>query len=151
MTKTEQLANLFVASLRAIYLVETFCHWTTKGLGFYGNHLLFERLYKQAAEDADLAAEKFIGLFGENAMDYKTQCAHLGKLMTKYQDREMEKLELALAIEKDFVAFAKQAYDAFDKDDVLTLGLDDTIMTIASNREGAMYLLQQAIDEESNG
>ena len=46
MERIERLANLYTATLRAIYHVETFCHWTTKGLGFYGNHLLFERLYK---------------------------------------------------------------------------------------------------------
>ena len=150
MERVEKLANLYVATLRSIYLVLQFDHWTTKGLGFYGNHLLFERLYKQSAEDADLAAEKFIGIFGENAVDYKMQQELISKVLGKYADRAMEKLQQALAVEKDFVAFSKQVYDELDKDGSLTLGIDDMLMAIASNHEGSIYLLQQAIDNEGN-
>jgi DNA-binding ferritin-like protein len=144
------MANLYVATLRAIYLVLQFCHWETRGLGFYGNHLLFERLYKQSAEDADFAAEKFIGLFGEPAVDYKLQQEFISKLLIKYQDHQDDRLHLALTIEKDFIAFAKQCYDELDKDGTLSLGLDDMIMSQSSNHEGSIYLLKQAIDEETN-
>jgi DNA-binding ferritin-like protein len=148
MERVEKLANLYVASLRAIYLVETHCHWRVRGLGFFGTHLLFERLYKQSAEDSDAAAEKFIGLFGDNALDFKTQQEYITKLLIKYQDDAMEELQLALNIERDFVAFAKQTYDELDKADVLTLGLDDLIMSQSSNAEGRIYLLQQALERE---
>jgi DNA-binding ferritin-like protein len=145
-----KLTNLYVASLRAIYLIEQFAHWGTRGVSFYSDHLMFERLYQQAAKDADLAAEKFIGLFGEDAVDFKAQQEYLNKLLIKYEDHAMEKLRLALTIEKDFVGFSKQVYDTFDKDGTLSLGLDDMFCQIASNHEGSIYLLQQALDEENN-
>ena len=150
MERVEKLANLFIATLRAIYLVHQFSHWTTKGLGAYGSHLLFERLYKSAAEDSDLMAEHFIGIIGEDAMDFKSQQEYLSKILAKYQDHAMEKLQLGLAIERDFVSFAKQAYTELDKTDVLTLGLDNDIQQVSSNAEGRIYLLQQAIYEETN-
>ncbi len=150
MERIYKLANLYSASLRAIYLIHQFSHWTTKGLGFYGDHLLFERLYKSAADNADLAAEKFIGLFGEDAMDYALQQEYIAKMLTKYQDHAMEKLMLGLSVEKDFLAFSEQVYAEMEKEGSLSLGLDDMLMSIASDREGACYLLQQALDKQGN-
>ena len=154
MEKICNIANLYVATLRVIYLIHQHCHWVSKGLGFYGDHLLFERLYKSAQENADLAAEKFIGLFGEDGLDFNAQKDYMNKLLSKYSneaDTERKPADLALAIEKDFLAFSDQTYHIFDEEDVLTLGLDDMIMSIASKREEACYLLQQTLGSaESN-
>ena len=38
MNKIEELANLYVAHLRTIYLTHQNNHWLTKGANFYGNH-----------------------------------------------------------------------------------------------------------------
>lgn len=145
MEKVSEIANLYVATLRGLYLFHQHCHWTTAGLGFYGDHLLFERLYKSAQENADLAAEKFIGLFGKSGIDYSLQAKYLNKLLLKYSDIDHQKpAKLALAFEKDFLAFSDQTYQDFEKADVMTMGLDDMIMAIASKREEACYLLQQS-------
>jgi DNA-binding ferritin-like protein len=146
MDKVYQLANLYVATLRSIYLIHQHSHWKTKGTGFYGNHLLFERLYQSAQENADLAAEKFIGLFGENAVNYDLQNQFLHKLLSKYADFTCP-CELALGIEKDFLAFSKQVYDILETEKMMTLGLDDMIMAIASKREESCYLLQQTLEQ----
>jgi DNA-binding ferritin-like protein len=149
-----KMINMYVATLRAIYLVHQHCHWTTKGTNFYSNHLLFERLYKKAQEDADLAAEKFIGLFGEESVDYSLQAQFLSKLLSKYGNYNGEHLpELGLKIEKDFLAFSKQVYDSLVSGEVdnkvkETLGLDDMIMSIASSHEEACYLLSQTLDNQ---
>lgn len=141
------VANMYVATLRTLYLVEQNCHWLTKGLAFYGDHLLFERLYQSSAESADLAAEKFVGLFEEEGLDMGSQAAFIGKLLSKYQDEELH--ELALKLEQDFLAFSQQTYDFFEEEEMMTLGLDDMIMSIASKHEEACYLLKQALGEES--
>jgi DNA-binding ferritin-like protein len=148
MSKTDRLTNLYVASLRSIYLIEQQAHWRTKGLGFYGNHLLFERLYQAAAADADAAAERFIGLFGEDAVDAKAQAEFIGKVLAKYSDKE-EQLEIALAVEKDFISYGNQFYDELDKADLLSLGLEDMLPEINAHREAACYLLQQALDKSA--
>lgn len=146
--KVFKLANLYVATLRAIYLIHQHSHWTCKGNGFYGDHLLFARLYESAAEDADMAAEKFLGLFGENGLDYELQYELLAKILAKYADKDGNPAAMSLAIEKDFSALCRDAYDAFKTENVLTLGLDDMIMSIASKREESCYLLQQTIESE---
>lgn len=146
MEKVWVIANMYVASLRAIYLIHQQCHWVTNGGTFYSDHLLFERLYKSAQEHADLAAEKFIGLFGDEALDFSLQKEYLNKLLSKYGDYNGQRLaELALTIEKDFLAYSKQIYDMLKEQGKMTLGLDDMIMSIASGREEACYLLQQSL------
>jgi DNA-binding ferritin-like protein len=145
MEKVHQLANLYVATLRAIYLVEQHCHWTSKGDTFYGNHLLLERLYKNLVDESDQAAEKMIGLFGKKGVDYKEQCALIHKIVEKYADLAEDPIKQALAIEKDFLKLSDTLFNEFEKMGVLSIGLDDLIMAIASKHEEHTYLLGQVL------
>lgn len=146
MDKSKKIAALYIASLRAISFIQTQSHWTTKGDTFYGDHLLFERLYNSALENLDLAAEKFMGLLGPECLDYVLQADLLNKVLLKYKELEGKPLEMSLTIEKDFLKLSKQAYNFFEDEGQLTLGLDNTLQTIADKREEAVYLLQQTLD-----
>lgn len=145
MEKCYKVAALYVATLKSLALIHQHNHWTTKGEMFYGDHLLFERLYNDTLENLDLAAEKFIGVFGEECLSYDLQTELLNKVLLKYKNLEGSPVEMSLTAEKDFLKFSKDAYDCFEKEGKLTLGLDDMIMTIASKREEAVYLLQQTL------
>ena len=147
MDKCHKVAALYIATLKALALIHQHNHWTTKGSNFYGDHLLFERLYNSALEDLDLAAEKFLGLFGDDCLGYDMQVELLNKVMTKYNNLEGSALEMSLKVEKDFIKFSQDAYKCFEEEGHLTLGLDDMIMAIASQREESVYLLQQALQE----
>lgn len=143
MEKCNKLLALFIASLKAIYIIEQHSHWTTKGNDFYGDHLMFQRLYESAQADLDLAAEKFIGVFGAECLNYELQAELLNKVLMKYKDIE-NPIDRCLAVEKSFIQYSKQIYDYLDSEDKMTLGLDDAIMSIASKREESVYLLNQA-------
>jgi DNA-binding ferritin-like protein len=142
MGRIEELCGYYTAFLRCLYLQHQNAHWLTHGNDFYGNHLLFERIYKSAAENADLAAEKFIGLFGLDTIDPHSQAQMIGKILEKYSSDKI--LENSLAMEQKFLSFSEKFYSVVEKDGKMSLGLDDMIMHIASNREGAVYLLKQA-------
>jgi DNA-binding ferritin-like protein len=145
MDKSNKVAALYIASLKGIALIHQHSHWTTRGAAFYGDHLLFERLYNSALKDLDLAAEKFMGLLGDVVLDYDLQAELLHKVLLKYKNLEGSPLEMSLIAEKDFLKFSKDAYNAFEDEGQLTLGLDDMVMAIASQREESVYLLQQAL------
>jgi DNA-binding ferritin-like protein len=147
MDKCLKTAALFVATLKAIALIHQHNHWTNKGIVFYGNHLMFEKLYNSAQEDLDEAAEKFVGLFGTECLDYQTQTVLLSKILSKYTGLAGKPVEHSLTIEKDFIKFCDDAYRCFEDEGKLTLGLDDMIMSIANNREEAAYHLQQTVTE----
>lgn len=132
----------YVSFLRSLYTIHQNHHWLAKGKNSYGDHLLFERIYQSAQENADLAAEKIVGLFGDECilLEDQNKCMHgiIGKF-----DQNDDLAGVSLAAEKKFLDFSKSFYDALKKADKLTLGLDDCIMQIASKREEAVYLLQQ--------
>lgn len=146
MERVWKIANLYVATLRTIYMVHQYSHWTCKGTAFYANHLLFERLYESAQKDADLAAEKFIGVFGGAGVDFAIQTQLISQILKRYEDFDGDPVKMSLAIEKEFLKLTEEAYSAYEEagPEVLTPGVDDMIMAIASNREEACYLLQQA-------
>ena|ERR1039458_5691022 len=148
MEKCNKIAALYIATLKAMALIHQHSHWTTRGAPFYGDHLLFERLYNSALKDLDLAAEKFIGLFGDQILDYDLQTKLLSEVLSKYSDLEGSPVEMSLTIEKEFLKFSKDAYNCFEDEGRLTLGLDDMVMAIASTREESVYLLQQKLLKE---
>jgi len=147
MDKYEKIAALYIATLKAMALIHQHNHWTTHGEIFYAEHLLFEKIYKSSLENLDLAAEKFIGLFEENFLNYEFQAELLNKVLLKYKNIQNSPVELSLMIEKDFLKLSDDAYNFFKEDGELSLGLDDMIMSIASNREESVYLLKQTLNQ----
>jgi len=145
MDKCNKVAALYIASLKGMALIHQHSHWTTRGMAFYGDHLLFERLYNSALKDLDLAAEKFMGLFGDQVLDYDLQADLLHKILLKYSSLEGSPLEMSLSVEKDFLKFSQQAYNAFEDEEKMTLGLDNTLQSISDKREESVYLLQQVL------
>lgn len=150
MDKCSKVGALYIAILKAMTLIHQHSHWTTKGQMFYGDHLLFMRIYESAQENLDTAAEKFIGLIGDSVLDYDLQNELMGKVLAKYSKLEGSPLEMSLAIEKEFLGFSKSAYDSFESEGKMTLGLDDMIMAIASQREESVYLLQQTLKGQNH-
>lgn len=148
MDKCSKVAALYVATLKAIALIHQHNHWTCKGLAFYAEHQLFERLYNSTLKDVDLAAEKFIGLMGDSVLDYDLQNDLLHKVLSKYSKLEGSPVEMSLAIERDFLKFSREAYSCFEDEGKFeeSLGLDDMVMAIASQREESVYLLQQSLE-----
>lgn len=145
MEKSAKIAALYITTLKALALIHQHSHWTSLGDDFYGQHLLFERLYKSVLENLDLAAEKFIGLMGDACLDYDTQADLLHKVLLKYRNLEGSPTEMSLAVERNFLKLNKDAFQAFEDENKMTLGLDDALCVIASEREEAVYLLQQVL------
>lgn len=145
MQKIEEVCCYYVALLRAVYLQHQLAHWTTTGKNFYGSHLLFERIYKSAAEDADSAAERMVGLFGSEALDANMQAQMIGKTLERFSTGDP--IESSLGIEKLFLDYSERFYGILEDEDKLTLGVSDLLAAIASNREAAVYLLQQSQKE----
>lgn len=148
MDKCSKVAALYIATLKAMALIHQHSHWTTRGEPFYGDHLLFERLYNSALKDLDLAAEKFMGLFGDDVLNYNLQADLIHKVLLKYDSLEGSPAQMSLAVEKEFLKFSRDAYDCFEREGRLSLGLDDMVMAIASSREESVYLLQQKLTQE---
>ena len=62
------LLNLW-ADLRAAHHLYWTLHWQSRGPNFYGDHLLFERLYEAKVEQIDGLAEIIAGHYGSDKLD----------------------------------------------------------------------------------
>lgn len=143
MQTINDLCCFYLACLRSLYLLEKNLHWTTKGLNFYGNHLLFDRLAESALKDSDAVAERLIGVFNEECADLTMQAAAIKHQLEKYAPIS-DPIECALKAEQDFIELSDHLYQTLKAEEKLTLGLDDLIMEVCSRREEACYLLKQA-------
>jgi hypothetical protein len=119
----------YVAFLRALYLLHQNHHWLTYGANAYGKHLLFERIYKSAADNV------------------QEQPALIQEFLTKYSHTS-EFIKYSLEAEQDFLTFSKEFYEAMSQE--MSLGLDDMIMSIAGEHETNVYLLKQTAGDDMN-
>lgn len=147
--ENQKLLLIYVSYLRYLSLLYQNAHWQTSGPNFYGNHLLFERLYNGTAKDLDAIAEKTIGLCGSNCINIDLQMKIMHDLCDKvcqdYGVQPEKLLDTCHNVEKDFLNINKVIYEKLKETNELTLGLDDMLMAQASESEGRLYLLQQVL------
>lgn len=146
MDKFGKSCCIFVGYLRALYTLHQNNHWTCRGSYFYEEHLMFERIYQSAQQHADQAAEKFVGLFGDQCMTVTGQAECMNQILTKIKD-EHQRLQASLKLEEEFLDYAAKFYKILKTEHAkeMTLGLDNMIMNICDERETAVYLLRRSL------
>jgi hypothetical protein len=135
--------TLVLAVLRAQYLSYQTSHWQVVGGTFYGNHLLFERLYKSVQDQVDQLAEKLVGYLGREAVDLLPQMKHMLGCVIRWGAYSCPH-KRGIASETELQTVIQEAYDATKAAGTMTLGLDDWLMATANQHEENTYLLQQA-------
>jgi len=134
-----------LAVLQAQSLSYQTSHWQTVGASFYGNHLLFERLYGSVLEQIDQLAEKMVGYLGRESVDIAPRILKIASLVEYWGQIECPH-ERGLLSESELQACVKSAYDQIKSVKAMTLGLDDWLMAVANAHEENTYLLQQVLE-----
>ena len=133
-----------LACLRAQYWMYQQSHWQVMGDAYYGNHLLFERLYESVVKQVDTLAEKMVSGYGPEAVD----ALDLGgkfEVWIKRWDLTSCLHKRGLQAEQDFQIAAQSVYETLGTQGVLTLGMDDFLMATANEHETNEYLLRQTL------
>jgi len=130
--------------LRAQYLSYQTSHWQVVGQSFYGNHLLFNRLYESVMLQTDSLAEKLVGYLGREVVDLNHQMRHITGYTMAWSQIDCHH-KRGIRSEQDLQAALRRAYDGIKQAQAMTLGLDDWIMATANAHEENEYLLQQAL------
>lgn len=138
-----QIAQPVLICLLALYQLYYFAHWTAKGQSSYSDHQLFERLYKSTQEEYDKLAERLVGLVGPEAVDGVFTLAAAKNEFWVKECGQGDVLCAAQNGESETQAVLASAYRELDTHMALTLGLDETIMSLASQHETNAYLLKQ--------
>jgi len=146
-TATEGLFSLMslLSILRAQRWVYQSCHWQTRGDVFYGNHLLFQRLYESVDSQIDSLAEKIVGIFGVEYVDPIPSMDKTRHWIQKWCSEEANFHQRGMNSEQDLLRVARETYEIMKRENTLTLGLDDFIMAMSSDHETNVYLLKQVL------
>jgi len=140
---TDQLRWL-LACLRAQYWTYQHAHWETRGPTYYGNHLLFQRLYESVVQQTDTLAEKIVGTYGPCAVDSMNIASKFLMWINRWQDADGWHRR-ALLSEQDFQKACETTYELMKSMGELTLGMDDFLMATANEHETNQYLLRQVL------
>jgi DNA-binding ferritin-like protein len=140
------LASVAV-TLRAVGLMHQAAHWQTKGLTFYSDHKLFQKIYGAVGEEIDAVSEKAIAL-GDSILVCPIKSSELALELLEAFGRacdvpDADKLvKLSLEAERGLLQVIKTAL----QDDV-TDGVENLLQGISDKHEGHVYLLQQRLKQ----
>lgn len=142
-----QLSVLLV-HLKFLAAVHQNHHWVVKGDSFYGDHLLFQRLYDGVVAEVDSVAEKVVGLGVAENVDLHLQLSQLNRLvqgygMTQTIPQQTELAKRSLLAEMNFLGVAARLVESMKEYGCLTRGIDNLVAGIEDAHEGNVYLLKQ--------
>jgi DNA-binding ferritin-like protein len=126
-------------------------HWTAKSDPFYGDHLLFERLYGAVVAEIDSVAEKAVGLGSTANVDLNLQCTQVLRLVqgsfanTGTLPMMSDLARRSYQAEMSFLRVADRLVESMRECGMLTRGVDNLIAGIQDAHEGHIYLLKQRI------
>jgi DNA-binding ferritin-like protein len=134
-----------LAILRALQWSHQTAHWKVRGEPFYGDHLLFQKLYEAVGEEIDTLAEKIVGIYGPGAITNLSLLSDTHKFVANHAASGVgdNPYQCALLMEEHLQRALKLAYDELKASGEMSLGLDDFLMATANAHETALYLLRQ--------
>jgi len=143
----EAMLNSLLGLLRAQAWSFQTSHWQSGGDAYYGNHLLFQRLYEGIGPQVDELAEKMVGYQGVHVVNPIRSIDYTSAWLSRW-DKVPCPFKRALLSEEDFQTLIKQVYEGIKAAGSMTLGLDDWLMATANVHETNTYLLQQVLDKQ---
>jgi hypothetical protein len=140
--------SVLLTHTKFLALIHQTHHWQTKGDPFYGDHLLFQRLYEGVSAEVDAIAEKAVGLGSIANVDPMMQTAQLFKLvqgygMTSTIPQPSELARRSFLAEVNFLKVVDLLVTQMREMGTLTRGLDNLLAGIEDVHEGHVYLLKQ--------
>jgi DNA-binding ferritin-like protein len=148
-----QLSVLLVY-LKFLAVVHQNHHWTCMGDPFYGDHLLFSKLYEAVDCEIDPVAEKVIGLGCTSNVNPQLMHSQILKLLTgagaaSTIPQTSDLARKSLMVELNFLKLVDSCRSSLEESGLLTNGVDNMLQGIADKHEGHVYLLKQRCTKET--
>jgi DNA-binding ferritin-like protein len=137
-SQSSRLSGL-LATLRTAYTLHTTAHWQTKGPTFYGDHELFERLYKGLPDEIDALAEKLVATFGPASVDPVEQVKLMRDMVESFASTEALP-SMSLRVEHEIQSRIRECLAELGDGHV---GLTNFLEDLADKHDTGIYLLGQ--------
>jgi DNA-binding ferritin-like protein len=148
--------SVVLVHLRHLAMLHQTHHWTAMGDPFYGDHLLFERMYNKSVEEIDAVAEKAVGMGNERNVNMALQATQLARLTNAYgatgsvpQARELALR--SLQAETSFVTVVDAMCNSMKDQGTCTQGIENMLQGIADSHESHFYLLKRRLSNAAMG
>lgn len=145
-----------VAVLRAAALVHQTHHWQTRGDTFYGDHLLYERLYNESLDMIDRVAERGVGSGHRLLVHPVIQSTQVGALVKflcgdiQVDPSPDDYAAIGFMTEVYVLSFLGMAYQALQASQLLTNGTENLLQDVSDKHESFVYLLRQRVQAKVN-
>ncbi len=139
------LARL-LACLRAVYMTLQTAHWQCKGPGYYGKHLMLQRIYEDVEKTYDGMAERLVGYYGEHIVDQSQQAAWISECVNRWNGIQCP-VERAYVAAQEFAQRLNKTYASLQQSGELSLGMENFLGELAANHDQHLYFLQRATAE----
>ena len=126
------------ASLRSAHHVYWTLHWQAKGAPYYGDHLLYQRLYEARVKEIDRVAEAIAALYGSDRLGADASWASAASVIVATMASPNPGLRAAETV----LARANRANTAIGQHPY-GVAVNNVIAGIADSALEALYLLQQ--------
>ena len=140
MTRFKSDLTAVLVDLLASYRLLQTLHWQARGESYYGDHLLYQRIYEAIPKEIDAVAERLVGLFGEDPVDAARLEGAVAKRVRSWEAKGATPIVRATAAERAVLATVQRAFDALGGADP---GTENLLAGIADAHLGHLYLLQQ--------
>ena len=143
--------GVFIDLLRALSMLHHTHHWQTQGSQFYGDHLLYQRLYELADGEIDLVGEKAVGLGSPELVLPRHSIENMRRYIEAVEDGDvldgisLKMAKRSLLAEKSFLTAGEKMMDQLKSKGLLTRGVEQLLGTILDQHEGVLYLLKQRV------
>ena len=146
--------SVVLVYLRFLGILNQTNHWISKSDPFYGDHLLFERIYNNITEEIDGMAEKAVGLGGTQNVNASLQTSQVARLIAAHTmhstiPQSTDLARSSLRAETPFLRIIDEVHNTLKEMGMLSLGTDNFLAGVADVHESHVYLLKQRCCTES--
>jgi DNA-binding ferritin-like protein len=141
----EMLKTSVKSLLPLLYTLLTayrFAHWHASGPNFYGDHLLFQRLYEDVNDEIDALSERVAGVFGIESGDNAKKLLSLSAFFSEGL-MVVETAQGLLELERLVLQQIGKTMECWEKCKIW--GLDELLLSIASKHQEHQYLLSRRV------
>ena len=128
------------ASLRAAHHTFWTLHWQSRGTGYYGDHLLYQRLYEARVKEIDRVAEVIAAIYGSDKLMALSAWDSAQRVLANTFAAPNPGLRAA-----ESILHAVNAANAAIGSHPYGVAVNNVIAGIADSALEAVYLLQQRI------
>ena len=144
------IVNALVAvhvALRVEELLFHVFHWRSKGADYYGDHLLYQRLYQDRAIEIDRIGEVLLALGGPGSVAPSTTIIGMQDLAARVEATPGPDAVRGLALVNETLRRINDANDLLGKTSY-SLSVNNVLAGFADKHLEALYLLKQRSEKK---